>query len=73
MRDAGINVCCGGILGMGETADDRVAFLHTLATLDPHPESVPINKLVQVEGTPLAGSARSTRSSSCASSRSRAS
>jgi biotin synthase len=55
VRDAGINVCCGGILGMGEQAEDRIAFLHTLATLDPHPESVPINNLVQVEGTPLAG------------------
>jgi biotin synthase len=57
VRAAGINVCCGGILGMGESAEDRVAFLHTLATLDPHPESVPINNLVQVEGTPLAGTA----------------
>jgi biotin synthase len=57
VRDAGIRVCCGGILGMGETASDRVALLHTLATLDPHPESVPVNNLVQVEGTPLAGSA----------------
>ena len=57
VRDAGIHVCCGGILGMGEGADDRVALLHTLATLDPHPESVPVNNLVQVEGTPLAGSA----------------
>jgi biotin synthase len=55
VRAAGIHVCCGGILGMGETSEDRVAFLHTLATLDPHPESVPINNLVQVEGTPLAG------------------
>jgi len=55
VRGAGIHVCCGGILGMGETDGDRVAFLHTLATLDPHPESVPINNLVQVEGTPLAG------------------
>ena len=55
VRDAGIHVCCGGILGLGEMAGDRVAFLHTLATLDPHPESVPINNLVQVEGTPLAG------------------
>jgi len=55
VRAAGIRVCCGGILGMGETAEDRVAFLHTLATLDPHPESVPINNLVQVPGTPLAG------------------
>jgi biotin synthase len=58
VRAAGIHVCCGGILGMGEAAEDRVALLHTLATLDPHPESVPINNLVQVEGTPLAGSAR---------------
>jgi biotin synthase len=55
VREAGIRVCCGGILGMGESAADRVAFLHTLATLDPHPESVPINNLVQVAGTPLAG------------------
>ncbi|MEX2149470.1 MAG: biotin synthase BioB [Steroidobacteraceae bacterium] len=55
VRDAGIHVCCGGILGMGEGAEDRVALLHTLATLDPHPESVPVNNLVQVEGTPLAG------------------
>jgi biotin synthase len=55
VREAGINVCCGGILGMGEAASDRVAFLHTLATLAPHPESVPINNLVQVPGTPLAG------------------
>jgi biotin synthase len=57
VREAGIRVCCGGILGMGETDEDRVAFLHRLATLDPHPESVPINNLVQVEGTPLAGTA----------------
>jgi len=57
VRDAGIHVCCGGILGMGESGEDRVAFLHRLATLDPHPESVPINNLVQVEGTPLAGTA----------------
>jgi biotin synthase len=53
VRDAGINVCCGGILGMGETRDDRVDFLHTLATLPAHPESVPINRLVQIPGTPL--------------------
>ncbi len=58
VRDAGIRVCCGGILGMGEQPADRVALLHTLATLDPHPESVPINNLVQVEGTPLAGTAK---------------
>ena len=57
VRDAGIHVCCGGILGMGEDAADRVALLHTLATLSPHPESVPVNQLVQVEGTPLAGTA----------------
>ncbi|MBX3702220.1 MAG: biotin synthase BioB [Steroidobacteraceae bacterium] len=57
VRDAGIRVCCGGILGMGETASDRASFLHALATLDPHPESVPINNLVQVPGTPLAGTA----------------
>ncbi len=57
VRDAGIHVCCGGIVGMGEVAEDRVDLLHTLATLDPHPESVPINTLVQVEGTPLAGTA----------------
>jgi biotin synthase len=55
VRDAGLNVCCGGILGMGESDLDRVALLHTLATLPQHPESVPINQLVQVEGTPLHG------------------
>jgi biotin synthase len=55
VRDAGINVCCGGILGMGESEQDRVALLHTLATLPQHPESVPINQLVQVPGTPLHG------------------
>ena len=55
VRDAGINVCCGGILGMGESQQDRVALLHTLATLPQHPESVPINQLVQVPGTPLHG------------------
>ncbi len=55
VRDAGLNVCCGGILGMGESPQDRVALLHTLATLPQHPESVPINQLVQVEGTPLHG------------------
>ena len=55
VRDAGMHVCCGGILGMGETPQDRVALLHTLATLPQHPESVPINQLVQVEGTPLHG------------------
>ncbi|HKE94686.1 MAG TPA: biotin synthase BioB, partial [Povalibacter sp.] len=56
VRDAGIKVCCGGILGMGETALDRAQLLHTLATLPEHPQSVPINQLVQVAGTPLHGS-----------------
>jgi len=54
VRQGGITVCCGGILGMGEKASDRVGLLHQLATLNPHPESVPINLLVRVEGTPLA-------------------
>lgn len=53
VRKAGITVCCGGILGMGETAQDRVGLLEQLANLDPHPESVPINMLVRAEGTPL--------------------
>ncbi|MFO7304642.1 MAG: biotin synthase BioB [Gammaproteobacteria bacterium] len=55
VRAAGINVCCGGILGLGEGEIDRVQFLHTLATLPEHPQSVPINLLVQVPGTPLYG------------------
>jgi biotin synthase len=54
VRKAGITVCCGGILGMGEKESDRAGLLHQLATLNPHPESVPINMLVHVEGTPLA-------------------
>ena len=54
VRDAGIHVCCGGIVGMGEGAEDRVGMITTLATLPVHPESVPINMLVRVEGTPLA-------------------
>ncbi len=54
VRDAGINVCCGGIIGMGEEPHDRIALLHTLATLPEHPQSVPINQLVRVAGTPLA-------------------
>ncbi len=54
VRNAGITVCCGGILGMGETDEDRVGLLHELSRLDPHPESVPINMLVRNEGTPLA-------------------
>ncbi len=55
VRDAGINVCCGGIVGMGESRDDRIGLLLALANLPVHPESVPINMLVQVEGTPLHG------------------
>jgi biotin synthase len=55
VREAGIHVCCGGIVGMGEGAEDRVGMIATLASLPEHPESVPINMLVQVEGTPLMG------------------
>ena len=55
VRDAGINVCCGGILGMGENREQRIGLLVQLANMDPVPESVPINLLVQVEGTPLWG------------------
>ncbi|WP_216923491.1 biotin synthase BioB [Synechococcus sp. CCAP 1479/9] len=55
VRGAGIDLCCGGIIGMGETPDDRAGLLQVLATMDPHPESVPINALVAVEGTPLEG------------------
>jgi biotin synthase len=54
VRNAGISVCCGGIVGMGETEDDRIGLLHTLASLPEPPESVPVNALVAVEGTPLA-------------------
>ena len=57
VRGAGLNVCCGGIVGMGETVRDRARMLETLANLPHHPESVPINQLVQVPGTPLAGAA----------------
>lgn len=53
VREAGISVCCGGILGLGEKDTDRVGLLHVLATLPEHPESVPINALVSIEGTPL--------------------
>jgi biotin synthase len=53
VRQSGISVCCGGIIGMGETLGDRARLLEVLATLNPHPESVPINALVAVEGTPL--------------------
>ncbi len=55
---AGISACCGGILGLGESEEDRISLLHTLANLDPQPESVPINMLVPVEGTPLADQER---------------
>ena len=57
VRRAGINVCCGGIVGMGEAADDRVGMLHALATLPEHPQSVPINALMKVKGTRLGDSA----------------
>ncbi|HNI83625.1 MAG TPA: biotin synthase BioB, partial [Rhodocyclaceae bacterium] len=53
VRKAGINVCCGGILGLGETRKSRAAFIAELANMDPPPDSVPINNLVQIEGTPL--------------------
>ena len=53
VRAAGVNLCCGGIVGMGESREDRAGLLHQLASMDPHPESVPINLLVQVPGTPL--------------------
>ena len=53
VRQAGISVCCGGIVGLGETHQDRIQMLHTLSTLPEHPESVPINALVRVKGTPL--------------------
>ncbi|MBX9885578.1 MAG: biotin synthase BioB, partial [Novosphingobium sp.] len=53
VREAGINVCSGGIVGMGETRSDRVGFIHALATLERHPESVPVNALVPIKGTVL--------------------
>lgn len=55
VRDAGLHVCCGGIVGMGESRRSRAALIAQLANMDPYPESVPINNLVQVEGTPLHG------------------
>ena len=55
VRDAGINVCCGGIVGMGESRRERAGLIAQLANMQPYPESVPINNLVQVDGTPLAG------------------
>ncbi|SFK42281.1 biotin synthase [Nitrosomonas aestuarii] len=57
VRNAGINVCCGGIVGMGETREARAGLIAQLANLDPYPNSVPVNHLVQVEGTPLYGTA----------------
>jgi biotin synthase len=57
VRDAGLSTCCGGIVGMGETRRDRAGLLHQLATLPAHPESLPINDLMPIPGTPLAGSA----------------
>jgi len=57
VRTAGLRVCCGGIVGMGETRRDRAALIAQLASLDPYPESVPINDLVAVPGTPLAEAA----------------
>ena len=53
VRKAGVSVCCGGIIGLGETHQDRIGMLHTLATMPEHPESVPINALVRIQGTPL--------------------
>lgn len=53
VRQADLSVCCGGIIGMGETVEDRIGLLHTLATMQPHPDSVPVNLLVPVPGTPL--------------------
>lgn len=60
VRDAGIKVCSGGIIGMGEGRRDRAGMIHTLATLPVHPNSVPINMLVAIEGTPLAAEGRET-------------
>ncbi|MBC7850917.1 MAG: biotin synthase BioB [Chitinophagaceae bacterium] len=53
VRKAGVSVCCGGIIGLGEKHEDRIGMLHTLATLPEHPESVPVNALVRIKGTPL--------------------
>ena len=58
VRKAGVTVCCGGIIGLGETHHDRIKMLHTLCTLPEHPESVPINALVAVKGTPLENNAK---------------
>lgn len=56
VREAGINVCTGAILGLGEKANDHVGLIHTVATLPQHPESFPVNALVPIKGTPLGGS-----------------
>ena len=57
MRRVGLKVCCGGIVGMNETRKERAGLIASLANLDPQPESVPINQLVKVEGTPMADAA----------------
>ncbi|MES1197841.1 MAG: biotin synthase BioB [Chitinophagaceae bacterium] len=58
VRKAGVSVCCGGIIGLGEKHDDRIKMLHTLASMPEHPESVPINALIPIEGTPLANNTK---------------
>jgi biotin synthase len=58
VRKAGVTVCCGGIIGLGETHEDRIGMLHTLVTMPRHPDSVPINALVRVKGTPLENNAK---------------
>lgn len=58
VRKAGVSVCCGGIVGLGETHEDRIKMLHTLSTMSDHPESVPVNALVPVKGTPLENNKR---------------
>jgi biotin synthase len=57
VRKAGVSVCCGGIVGLGETHEDRIKMLHTLSTLPEHPESVPVNALIAIKGTPLENNA----------------
>jgi hypothetical protein len=66
VRNAGVSVCCGGIVGMGESRTERAGLVAQLANMDPYPDSVPINELVQVEGTPLHGTEKLDPSSSCA-------
>ena len=58
VRKAGVTVCCGGIIGLGETHDDRIRMLHTLSSMPQHPESVPINALMRIKGTPLENNPR---------------